>query len=598
MASEPTTQIAIQERKQQSMRQYFEVLRAQLLNERSTFLTHWRDLGDYILPRRPRFQTFDVNRGDRRNLKIIDSTAQLAARTLRSGMMGGITSPARPWFRLTTSDPELAEMDDVKEWLHIVTQNMTEIFLRSNLYNALPLVYGDMGVFGTACMSVEEDIDDVVRFYVFPIGSYAISCNEKGQVDTFIREFRMTVRQVLAKFGKKDANGEWDWSNFSEYVKNQYLQSQDEAWIEVRHVICLNDKYDPNKIESKFKRYRSVYYEAGYGIGTGASYVIDINSDVFLRDRGYDRFPMLVPRWEANAEDVYGNECPGIDALGDIKALQTMHKRKAQGIEKKVNPPMTGPTALRTQKTSILPGDITYNDVSQGQQGFRPVHEVNISVKEILEDIFQHQGRVKECFFADLFRMLIDDPRTQPPTAEEIREKAGEKLLAIGPVLEQLNQDLLDPLIDITFDMMMRQRLIPVPPKALQGKPLKIEYVSIMAQAQKLVGISALERFAGFVGNVAKETGDMSVLDKVNLDELVTQYGDAVSIPPKIVRSDDDVQQIRNARAKQAQANAAAERLKALAGAGKDLSQTDTGGDNALTSILAQAKAGEPVPQS
>jgi len=103
--------------KQYTKRQELEILRSQLFNERASFTPHWRDLSDFVQPRRSRFYTSDVNKGDRRNQKIIDSTATMALRTLRSGMMSGVTSPARPWFRLTTPDPDLAEFGSVKMWL-------------------------------------------------------------------------------------------------------------------------------------------------------------------------------------------------------------------------------------------------------------------------------------------------------------------------------------------------------------------------------------------------------------------------------------------------------------------------------------------------
>lgn len=572
-----------------------ELLRSQLSNERTTFLAHWRDLGENILPRRPRFQTFDVNRGDRRNQKIIDSTATLAVRTLRSGMMAGLSSPSRKWFMLSVADPQLSLNDAVKEWLHDVTTLMSDVFLRSNLYNKLPIIYGDIGVFATGALLIEEDFKSVVRFEAFPVGSYFISCNERGDVDTFFREFRMTVRNLLKKFGTKLPNGEWDWRNFSSYVKQAYDNSQDEAWVEVRHVVYPNDEYDPRKLESKFKKYRSTYYESGYGIGDNNNYTQVFDQDIFLRDKGYDNFPVLCPRWEVNAEDAYGNECPGIDALGDIKALQLLHKRKAQGIEKKINPPMKGPTALKGVKTSILPGDITYTDEREGQKGLTPIHEVNISIKEVLEDIREHQERIKRCFFEDLFRLFIDDPRAQPRTAEEIKEKAGEKLLAIGPVLEQLNQDLFDKLIDITFLFMLRQEMIPRPPKEIQGMELHVDYVSIMAQAQKLIGISGIERLIS--GTQAMAQIDPSVTDKINGDMWIDEYADILGVNPKLIRTDEEVAQIRQARAAAMQKKQQEEAVASNSRAVKDLSQADIGGDNALNALLDQAKAGQPVPQ-
>jgi len=124
-------------------------LASKLQLERSSFDDHWRQLNDFILPRRTRFQTTDDDQDkDRRTTKIVDGTATRAARTLQSGLHSGVTSPARPWFRLTTPDPDLAEFGPVKQWLHTVTTRMQTVFLRSNIYNILPVLYGDLGVFG------------------------------------------------------------------------------------------------------------------------------------------------------------------------------------------------------------------------------------------------------------------------------------------------------------------------------------------------------------------------------------------------------------------------------------------------------------------
>jgi hypothetical protein len=571
-------------------RQEYELLRSQLENERSSFLPHWRDLGDFILPRRPRMNLSDMNRGERRNTKIIDSSATLATRTLRSGMMSGITSPARPWFRLGTPDPALSEYGPVRGWLDIVGQRMSTAFLKSNLYNALPIIYGDLGVFGTSALLVEEDFSgDLFRFYALPIGSYSIANDENLRVRTFIREFNMTVRQLVAKFGRaEDGSGEIDWSKFSTQVKNAWDQRQYEMWVPVVHVITQNIDFDPNKLHSKFKRYSSCYYESG------AANVNQISEtpDVFLRESGYDYFPVLAPRWEVTGEDCYGTDCPGMTALGDIKQLQLGEKRAAQAIEKMVHPPMVAPTSLMARAATILPGGITYVDERDGQKGFRPAHEVNPRIAELSEWQQQVRERISRSFFEDLFLMLSQSDRREI-TAREIDERHEEKLLALGPVLEQLNQDLLDPLIDIAFDIMLRQGRIPEPPEELKGMPLKVEYISIMAQAQKLVGLAGIERFAGFVNQIAQT--DPTILDKVDQDQMVDVYGDLTSVPAGIVRSDEDVAKIRAQRAQAQQAQHAAEVANQSAQAAKHLSQTDTGGDNALTRLLQNAQAGQLV---
>jgi hypothetical protein len=437
-------------------------------------------------------------------------------------------------------------------------------------------------------MLIEEDIDDVIRCYPFPIGSYTIANNSKLKVDVFQREFRLTVRQLVQKFGQRDQNGKIDWSNFSTHVKNLYDRGTLEAWVDVCHVIEPNENYKPGTVASKDKKYKSCYYEKGVSGVSNTAYM-GVDEDKMLRESGYDYFPVLAPRWEVNGEDVYGTDCPGMTALGDIKALQLMQKRKSQAIEKMVFPSMVGPSSMRSAKASLLPGDLTFVDEREGTKGFRPAHEVNLRIAELGGDIREHQVRIQRAFYEDLFLMLATTDRREI-TAREIDERHEEKLLALGPVLEQLNQDLLDPLIDITFNIGMKQGLFPPPPQELQGVDLKVEYVSIMAQSQKLVGIAGIERFASFATQVAQVSPES--LDKVDVDQMLDVYSDITSVHPSIIRTDEAVEQIRAQRAKAQQAQQAAEMAAQGTAAVKNLSQSDMEGDNALTRMLQNANAG------
>lgn len=537
-------------------RKKYEILRAQLELERASFLADWREVGEFILPRRPRFDLTDVNRGGRRNTKIIDATASLAVRTLRSGMTSYVTSPARPWFKLTTPNPAYADVSEVKIWLNDVTRILSDIFLKSNLYNSLPIVYGDMGVFATSAMLIEEDFDDTIRTYVFPVGSYMIATDSKGKVCVFFREFRMTVRQLVEKFAvRNEQDGKPLWFNLSDRVKTCYENGQHDTWIDVCHVIQPNPDYDPRKLHSKYKKFVSCYYERG-GVGDGQAYAVgDTVTGKFLRESGYDYFPVLCPRWEVNAEDAYGTNCPGFEAVGDTKQLQSEQKRKSQAIEKGIFPAMVGPTALRSVKASLLPGDITYSDERDGTKGFRPAHDVKLDLQHLLLDIQSVQKIISRAFYEDLFLVIISG-EDRERTATEIEARREEKLLALGPVLDQLNKDLLNPLIDITYAIAERQSkplwgtkdekkaLLPPPPDILAGMDLKVEYISVMAQAQKLVGVSTIERFSAWAVNLAAQTGDAKIIRKINVDQMIDIYSDRLGLDPSIIYSDEQVQQM------------------------------------------------------
>lgn len=561
-----------------------EEVRAQLVNERASFIPHWQELSDFILPRRSRFNSQDRNRGGKRNHNIIDSTATLSQRTASSGMMAGITSPARPWFKLSSPKQYLGELPPVKFWLSDVENSMRNIHLRSNLYNVLPGVYGDMFTFGTGCIFQDEDPDDIMRFYLFPVGSYVLGTDAKGRVRVFMREFDMTVRQVVEKFGEvkgdKIVNGE----NLSTNIISQWESNSREAWVTVVHAVLPNPEYNPSSRLSKHKQFLSAYYEFS---ANG-----DATDDTFLSVKGYDYFPILAPRWEVTGNDVYATNCPGMVALGDIKQLQFGEKRTAKAIDKMIDPPIQGPSAKGGVTPSLLPGDVTYHDSRGNEQGFRSIHEVRFDIGTMENKQSQIRNRIQRAYFEDLFLMLAQSDRRQI-TATEIMERKEEKMLALGPVLEQVNQDLLDPLISNSFAIMKNFDQIPEPPKEIQGQEIKVEYVSIMAQAQKVAGIGAIERLTNFVGMAAKF--DESAIKKIDINETIDIYADLTGVPVKMVRTNDQLEAMMQQEMEAQQlAQQTAQAQEMISGA-KQLSEIKTDEKSALTDLMEANQAGSLV---
>ncbi|WP_313124756.1 portal protein [Pseudescherichia sp.] len=538
---------------------------AQLDNDRASFVSHWRELSEFIDPRGSRFLTSDANRNDRRNSRIVDPSASLAADTLSSGMMSGITSPARPWFRLATPDPDMMDYGPVKVWLETVQNRMNDMFNKSNLYQSLPLLYSSLGNYSTGAMAVLEDDDDIIRTVPFPIGSYHLANSARGSVDTCYRKFSMTVRQLVMQFGK---------DNVSMSVKGMWESGNYEQWVEVMHAVYPNVDRDTGRMDSKNKPWKSVYYEVG---GDG---------DKLLRESGFDEFPIIAPRWTVNGEDVYGSKCPGMTALGQIKALQLEQKRKSQIIDKVTNPPMVGPSSLKNQRVSLLPGDITYIDQMTQQDGFRPAYQVNPDMSGLLADIQDTRQIIDRCYFVDLFRML-QSINTRSMPVEAVIEMKEEKLLMLGPVLERLNDEALNPLIDRAFSLMARKNMLPPPPEVMQGMPLRIEYISVMAQAQKSIGLSSLTQAVGFIGQLAQVKPE--ALDKLNIDEAIDSYAEMSGVSPTVILPQEQVDQIRQQRAQQQQQMQAAAMAQAAAQGAKTLSETQTSEPSALTALAGSA---------
>lgn len=558
-----------------SRRDRYEAIRAALWKERSSFDSHWQELSQYILPRRIRTDANDINRGDKRRGSIIDSTAGFSARTLSSGLHAGLTSPARPWFRLVTPDPDLTVMGPVQEWLFEVTRRMQSVFQMTNLYNTLPTAYGDLGTFGTAAIGIMDDRKDLFRAYNYALGTFAIGLDDRGLVTTWVREYTMSVRQLIQRFALNEDNS-IDWSKVSRTVKDLWEHSNYEHQIKICWIIAPNEQRDDDRLEAKHLPWASCHFEYGSN-----------DEKKWLLESGFNEFPIMVPRWDVTDGDSYGTDCPGMTALGDVKQLQVMEKRKGQAIAKMVDPPLVGPPSLRTSRTSLIAGDITYADEREGMKGLRSIHDVNLRIDYLVQDEDRVQYRIQRAFYEDLFLMLArsDERRgAAPVTAREVEERHEEKLLALGPVLERTNDELLDPLIDRVYNMMLRAGLIPPPPQELDGVVVKPQYTSIMAQAQKLVGVVGQDRLVQTVIGMAEFFP--GVTDKIDVNQTIDNYGEMLGTDPRVIRPTEEAEAMAEERNQQQAMQQEAAAAKDMAGAMKSAGETPMEGDTALSRVV------------
>lgn len=549
-------------------RQSYEMRYGMLKNERESFVAHWKDLSKYIVPRRGRFFVTDRNDGSASEYNsIYDNTATVALRTLVAGMMSGITSPARPWFRLATPDPMMMDFQPVKEWLYSVENLMRMIFNKSNFYNSLHVLYEELALFGTASMLIDEDFNDAIRCYNMTAGEYCLGLDERLAVNSIYREYSLSVWQVVERFGI---------DNVSMTTRQAYERGQYDSWVAVMHVIQPNIDYKEGAIGRKGKPYMSCHYEKELGDG---------DENIFLAEGGYFEQPVVAPRWGIRGSDIYGDRCPAMEALGDVKQLQFETSRKSEAIDKLVDPPLQAPPQLKNQTWSTLAGGVTFVDQTQLQGGFRPVYEVNPRLNEMMMDIADVQRRINDAFYVDLFRMLSLTDRREI-TAREVEEKHEEKLLMLGPVLERLHNELLDPIIDRVFGIMIRNEMLPPPPPEIAGADLRVEYISVLAQAQRAVGIGSIERLSGFVGGLAQMNPE--VMMKFDFDQAVDEYSNMIGVPPSLLVSDEDVAAKRQAQNEiQARDRMIGETQAAMATA-KDMADTPTDTPSMLSDYLAR----------
>jgi hypothetical protein len=547
----------------------FEKRRALLRTERSYYDSEWYEISRFIRPRRSKFINGRPGHGttgraddNRLAVDIINTTATIASRTLKSGMHSGLSSPARPWFRLTLEDKDLAESGDVKEYLTAVARRMSAVFGRGNFYNCLHTGYGDIGDFGTSVMMIDENYKDVIRCHTYSPGTYMLATDDEGRVNTVYREFTRTVLACVQKWGMR----------VSPTVMNMYHNGNLDAYVDLTEVIEPNMQQVRDVLGPRGAPFLRLHYETK---GDG---------DRLLDCKGCFEFPGCVPRWEVRDDDVYGYG-PGLEALADARGLQVMELRKQIMIDKMATPPTQG--GSKGTQVKHRAGAHTFTPDSLGaRKTIDTLYDINPGALQALgAEIQRGEGRVRESYFYDLFLMFAESDRREI-TAREVDERSSEKLLALGPMLERQFDENLNPAIERVFNIMNRARgpngesMFPDPPDEIDGMELKVQFVSPLAQAQRAVAIGGIENLWRFAGGVASAAP--SVLDKLDADQALDEYADATGVPPGLVLSDDKVAKVRADKAKAAEGAAMAAAAGQAAEIGKTLSQTEVSDENAL----------------
>ncbi|MDR2604265.1 MAG: head-tail connector protein [Desulfovibrio sp.] len=491
--------------------------------------SHWRALSRHFLPRRARFLDSGArtNEGDVRNY-LQDGIGIMALRILANGMQSGLTSPARPWFSLTLSDRDLAKTDDAKLWLHDTYGKMMNVFAKSNFYDQIHVLYSELACFGTAAVIIEEDARTLVRFRTLTVGEYSLDAGGDGRIDTLYRRIRMTPRQVSQA-----------WPERCPEVLRHKAEGDSAEWVTLLHAVEPNGAFRRGSMRNRERPWRSVYM------------VLEGAGREVLEDGGCYEFPALCPRWVVTASDIYGAS-PAMDALGDCRQLQKITEDARLALELEVRPPLlvSAPTDARL---NISPGAVNrvYASAAQGGAAVTPLYQARANLQGAERTRVELREQIQRHFHNDLFLMISEADKRM--TATEVAERNGEKMLMLGPVLDRLRSELFQPLIERVYGMMDRAGMIARPPEYLAGRDLKVEFISILAQAQKQAGITAISRLAAFAAQVMPMYPE--IVDKINFDEALDLWADMEGAPPSLLRSDDELAVLRAQRRIQAQAN-------------------------------------------
>lgn len=550
------------------LRTYLESLRGNMKTRRSSLDPMWQQLRAFFAPRMYRTDPSQANNMARADFEIINECGLLALRVLASGMLTGMSSQTRVWFRIKCSDPALDEKDDVRAWCEEVEDRLRKVMLKSNFYQTLLELYEMEGLYGTAAFLIEADPKTDIRCHPYPNGSYYLGVDDTLRVDLCCRELSMTARQLVEKFG---------YDNVSSAIQQYYDSNAggvQETQYPIAHFIMKGDYFGAGPDQPPWL---SIWYEIG-----------QFNEKFgLLRKSGFLDDPLIVGRWRTVGENIYG-ESPAMDVLGSTMSLQAWEERLAQAAEKQFNPPMIASSSIDPRRLTTLPGEFSVVDTKDVRGAFEPAYQIDFKLEGGMAMIGKIEKRIEEGLFKPLFLMFADSDRREI-TAEEIRARQQEKMQVLGPVVERNVDEVLAPAIKRILGILQRTPgKLPPMPESMKRKdgsnvPIGFEFESILATAQKMNGINNIQTVLSIAGQEAAL--NQGIMDNLDMDETLRQVAKDASLPSKLLRSPEDVAKLRADKQRAQQQQMMAENAQKLASAAQTAANTPVSGGNLLGAV-------------
>lgn len=524
-----------------------------LKSERQPWMNLWENIAKFTRPDAGNFFT-NSNNQPKDHKNVYNGLTGRSIHELAAGLLSYTSSPAKPWFNLTLNGVDLNKDITARKWLSDVKDIIYDVMAKSNCYQSLQTMYEELATFGTAVCLVLEDIEDDIRLYPLTAGQYCIAVDDRNVPNTLFREYRMTVAELVQKYGI---------DKVSNYTRNCMEHNKLDEWITVIHAIVPRLDRDPTKednLNMPFASYVFEYYN-------NDNKLYNKNQE-FLEVGGYPEFPALIARWNVNAGDIYGVS-PCVEIYNDNIQLQNMEKRKLQGIDLAMNPPLQGPQTLRSRTINNLPGGYTIVD----NTGTNPIKSLygstHMDLNYLLQGIEKKEYDIKKALHNDLFLMFDSVDRTM--TATEVSERREQKMTMLGPVSLRNKAEIHDPLVKIVFSILARRGKFPPVPQNIANITINVEFVSLLLQAQKSTSLASIDRYLNVLIQMAQV--DSTIMDTINFKRLAQTYSNLLDVPPDILNTEEEMQQIQLQRQQAQEAQMQAQQAQQQAMALRDTAQ-------------------------
>lgn len=603
--SSPIDQQRDDDQKAKDCQKYLQVLADQRLQ--------WEPMIDNIIQfvnhGRRFVQDYNLWDGQQTGQEVYDDSAMLARNMLVDGMVGYLCSRNQPWFALelpgkfnfprssgmrSWSGQRVDSYPQVQRWLQDCQDVMYSALNRSNYYDVITEFISDGATCGTATVQVEEDVAQAAIVFTVPhFREIFIAENQWGKVDTIYRVYKMTLRQLVQKFGLEKMISVDDQFE-RDYTQNMYDERQ------ILHAIYPRTDYQPDKLAARNKRWASdwVYRKGGVinytGLAGRASTDMIDGGAKLLASGGYDSLPTITWRWRKNDDEVYGRG-PAHDAFVSIALANQMGRTNLVTAQQAAEPPLVAYSDLRGA-IQRGPAGITYVENNRGDMRARMPMPLFTGVQQLPFNV-EYQDRVRQIinqyFHTDVFMMmtsLSQQGNQSRMVIEQVMELQGEKAAILGTRVGNLQSEAFDPLISRVYDIEARAGRIPQPPDILLNSehgPVEVQYLGQLAQAQtRLTTVRSITTFLQLAGQVAQF--DPTVPHFVDAEFVLRKLGDAVNAPVGCIRDPRQIQAIQEHLNKLAQQDQTAENFPKMARGAASLAKAPEAG-----SILKEIMGGE-----
>ena len=497
------------------------------LSRRRNFESYWQTLHDYFY-----IESADVNKsyavGNEIDPSMLwDSTTLESSDVFASGFMNYLTPPTSKWARLRHRDPELSSNEAVGTFLEDVMAEVNSALNRSNFYDQMFPSYKSSGVYGTSCLFEEEDVEDDIRFYNMPLKQVVIVEDARGRVCKFFIEFEYTAEQAAGRWGKEALSSE---------MQREITEGKGHS-TKHKFLLFIGERYF-REIQKEDKR--NLPIEAVW---------IDVKGRKTVEESGYNEFPAFCHRFDKRPFVPWGFS-PAMKALPFARLLNAIAKTNLRTMMKRTDPPIAVPHNAFIAPFNMNPRAInTYKKdaMDSGKDIFAFGNFGDPSVG--LQAVEYYSGKVKTLMYHDVF--LAFSNITKDMNNPEIMERINEKMTMLGPAVGRYLDEVISPIIHRTISILARRGKLPDPPIEMMMDPgYEIDFVGVLAQAQRRAELNTLVTGLTMIGNMAQYSPE--VLDKIDPDKVTDEVWSITGAPIKVLRDDGEVKQIREGRAQAA----------------------------------------------